>query len=68
MVELLEDLDGDTYRAMYTAQFESAIYVLHAFKKKSKTGSKTPPADIALIKSRLKDAEADHVSRPGVPP
>ena len=54
---------GDTYRAVYTVRLESAVYVLHAFKKKSKQGSKTPQSDIDLIKRRLKDAEADHIVR-----
>ena len=62
-VELIDDFDGDTYRAVYTVRLESAIYVLHAFKKKSKRGSKTPQSDIDLIRRRLKDAEADHTAR-----
>jgi phage-related protein len=62
-VELIDDFDGDTYRAVYTVRLESAVYVLHAFEKKSKQGSKTPQSDIDLIKRRLKDAEADHTAR-----
>jgi phage-related protein len=62
-VELIDDFDGDTYRAVYTVRFASAIYVLHAFKKKSEQGIKTPQTDIALIKRRLKSAEADHAAR-----
>jgi len=58
-VELIEDFDGDTYRAIYTVRFETAVYVLHAFKKKSKRGIKTPQSDIDLVKRRLRDAEAD---------
>ncbi len=60
VVELVDDFDGDTYRAVYTVQFASAIYVLHAFKKKSKRGIKTPQHDIDLIRQRLKAAEAHH--------
>jgi phage-related protein len=63
MVELVDDFDGDTYRAVYTVRFESAVYVLHAFKKKSKRGIKTPQGDIELIKQRLKDAQADYAAR-----
>ena len=59
VVELIEDFDGDTYRAVYAVRFETAVYVLHAFKKKSKQGIRTPRSDIDLIKRRLKDAEAD---------
>ena len=62
-VELVEDFDGDTYRAVYSVRFREAMYVLHAFKKKSKRGSKTPQGDIDLIKRRLKDAEQDHAQR-----
>lgn len=61
MVELIEDHDGDTYRAVYTVRFETAIYVLHSFKKKSKRGIKTPQGDVELIRRRLRDAEADNV-------
>src|ERR1700733_10999834 len=49
-VELVEDFDGDTYRAVYTVRFNEAVYVLHAFKKKSKRGIKTPQSDVNLIK------------------
>lgn len=63
VVELVDDFDGNAYRAVYTARFESAIYLLHAFKKKSKQGIKTPRSDIDLIKRRLKDAEADNATR-----
>jgi len=62
-VVLVEHFDGDTYRAVYTVQFSEAVYVLHAFKKKSKRGIKTPQGDIDLIKRRLKDAEQDHAQR-----
>lgn len=62
-VELVEDFDGDTYRAVYTVRFSEAVYVLHAFKKKSKRGIKTPQSDVNLIKRRLRDAEHDHAQR-----
>jgi phage-related protein len=57
VLEVVEDLDGDAYRAVYTVQFGSTVYVLHAFKKKSKVGSKTPPRDMELILKRFKEAE-----------
>lgn len=65
VVELIEDHRGDAYRAVYTIRFGAAVYVLHAFKKKSKTGIKTPPAEIELVRRRLRDAEADHTQRFG---
>ncbi len=63
VVELVDDHDGDTYRAVYTVRLASAIYVLHAFKKKSKRGIKTPQSDLELIRRRLGDAEADNANR-----
>jgi phage-related protein len=63
VMEIVEDHRGDTYRAVYTVRFEGAIYVLHTFQKKSKSGIKTPGADQRLIASRLKDAEQDYKER-----
>lgn len=63
IVELVAGFDGDTYRAVYTVRFREAVYVLHAFMKKSKRGIKTPKSDIDLIRRRLKAAEADHMQR-----
>ena len=57
VLEILDDYDGNTYRAVYTVQLVHAVYVLHAFQKKSKTGSKLPQKDAELIKERLKMAE-----------
>ena len=62
-LELIEDFDGDTYRAVYTVRFAEAVYVLHAFKKKAKRGIKTPKLELDLIKSRLRDAQFDHAER-----
>ena len=63
VVELVENHDGDTYRAVYTVKFEEAVYVLHAFQKKSKKGAATPEMDIDLVVKRLKIVEADHRKR-----
>ena len=60
VVELVESHQGDTYRAVYTVRFSEAVYVLHSFQKKSKSGIKTPAQDLDMIKSRLKIAEARH--------
>jgi phage-related protein len=60
VLELVEDYDGDTYRAVYAVRFKEAIYVLHAFQKKSKRGIATPKSDIDLIRRRLRDAEFHH--------
>ena len=63
VIELVDDHDGDTYRAVYTVRLTTAVYVLHAFKKKSKRGIATPQSDLDLIKRRLRDAEADNAER-----
>lgn len=57
VLEIKSDYDGDTYRAVYTVTFKDAVYVLHAFQKKSKQGIATPKQDIDLIKKRLQDAK-----------
>lgn len=62
IVELVENYDGDTFRTIYTVRFEKAVYVLHAFMKKSKQGIKTPQSDIDLIKRRLREAEASYLA------
>jgi phage-related protein len=52
-IEILEDYDGDTYRAVYTAHYDDVIYVLHCFKKKSTQGRNLPKADKETIEKRL---------------
>ena len=65
--ELVESFDGDAYRAIYTVRFEHAIYVLHAFQKKSPSGIRTAQTDIDLVASRLalarKAARSETMSR-----
>jgi phage-related protein len=63
ILEIVTDFDGNTFRAVYTVRFSDAIYVLHAFQKKSKKGITTPKQTIELIKSRLRDAESDYRAR-----
>lgn len=63
VLEILAPYETDTYRTVYTVQFGSAIYVLHAFQKKAKMGRKTPQKEIDLIKSRLETARQDHNRR-----
>ncbi|MCA1975019.1 MAG: type II toxin-antitoxin system RelE/ParE family toxin [Caenispirillum sp.] len=63
IVEIVEDHVGDTYRAVYTIRYATAVYVLHAFKKKSPRGIKTAQNDVDLIHQRLKEAQALHEQR-----
>ena len=60
VLEVVEDHDGNTYRAVYTVRFAGVVYVLHAFQKKSKSGRKTPQSEIDKVRRRLKDAEQDY--------
>jgi len=59
VLEIFDDFESSTWRAIYTVQFKEAIYVLHAFQKKSRKGISTPKADIRLVEQRLKQAK-DH--------
>jgi phage-related protein len=63
VLEVVEDHDGNTYRAVYTVRFSDCVYVLHAFQKKSKRGIETPKHVVDLINNRLRTAERDHEER-----
>jgi phage-related protein len=54
---MISDHRGDTYRAVYTVRLMHAVYVLHAFQKKSRRGIGTPKRDLELIRQRLTLAE-----------
>lgn len=57
--EIRTNFDRNTFRAVYVVNLGDAVYVLHAFQKKSKKGSATPKADMDLIRARLKLAKED---------
>ena len=63
VLEVIEDFDGNTYRAVHTVRFAGVVYVLRAFQKKSKSGIATPKSEIETIKTRLRAAEADYRAR-----
>jgi len=63
VLELTEPFDSDTYRVICTVRFKLAIYVLHAFQKKSKQGIKTSRKDMDVIKARLYAAAEDYARR-----
>ncbi len=58
VLELVEDDQDGTYRAVYTVKFAQTVFVLHCFNKKSKRGIETPKEDMDIIRARLKVAEA----------
>jgi phage-related protein len=63
VLEIVAPHHGNAWRAVYTVRFENAIYVLHAFQKKSTKGIATPTREIELIRQRLAEAERDHRER-----
>ena len=63
--EVVEDHDGNTYRAVYAVRFKEVVYVLHAFQKKSPKGIKTAQLDVDLVERRLKIAQQDYEARYG---
>ena len=63
VLEIVAPHEGDAYRAVYTVRFHDAIYVLHAFQKKSKKANATPEREIELVRRRLAAAERDRRER-----
>jgi phage-related protein len=63
VLEIVTSYRGDAWRAVYSVRFQDAIYVLHAFQKKSTRGISTPAREVELIRERLTDAERDHKER-----
>jgi phage-related protein len=63
VMEIVAPFDGNTWRAVYTVRFRGAVYVLHAFQKKSRSGIATPKKEIDLIHQRLTAAERDYKER-----
>lgn len=57
VLEIVEDDDGSTYRAVYTVRFQNAVYVLHCFQKKSHKGIATPKHEMDIVTARLKLAK-----------
>ncbi len=60
VLEVVESHDGNAYRGVYTVRLRKAVYVLHAFQKKSPSGIRTNQRDVDLVAERLKAAERDH--------
>lgn len=62
VLEITEEYQTDTFRAVYTVTLASGIYVLHVFQKKSKHRIATPKREIDLVKSRYQLAR-EHDAR-----
>jgi len=65
VLEVVEDHDENTYRAVYTVRFRLAVYVMHSFQKKSRKGVQTPKTDVDLVVRGLKLATQDYEDRYG---
>jgi phage-related protein len=63
LIEVVDDFDGDTYRAIYTVKLAGVVYVLHVFQKKSTRGIATPKPALALIRERWQRAKAHYVTQ-----
>jgi phage-related protein len=63
VMEIVERYRTDAYRTVYTAHFDNAVYVLHVFQKKSKSGIATPKQEIELIRRRLAEADRHYRER-----
>lgn len=68
VLEIRDNFDGNTYRAVYVIRFEGVLYVLHAFQKRSTTGIATPQRHLDLIRQRLREAEVIHRASKGIRP
>lgn len=60
VLEVVEDFDGNTFRAMYTIRFSETVYVLHAFQKRSTRGARTPKREMDTVRARLEIARRLH--------
>lgn len=67
VLEIVESHDGNAYRAVYTVRFDKAVYVLHAFQKKSPSGTRTAKRDVELVAQRVKMAQDDYEEHYGKP-
>ena len=63
VLEVVAQHRGDTWRTVYTVRYPEAVYVLHAFQKKSKRGIATPKKEMELVRQRLSEAERLHRQR-----
>jgi phage-related protein len=62
VLEVVDHDEGGTYRTVYTVRLAGAVYVLHVFQKKSRSGIATPRQEIDLVRARLRQAEEHHAT------
>lgn len=59
VLEIVDDFDGDTYRAADPVRFRGVVYMLHALQKKSRKGIATPKLEMTIVGERLKRAKEE---------
>lgn len=64
VVEVRESFSGNAYRAVFTVKFADAVYVLHAFQKKSRKGIETPAAEMDVVRKRLAELIREKERKP----
>lgn len=62
LIEVVDDFDGDTYRAVYTVKLAGVVYVLHVFQKKATRGIAMPKHEVITIRERWQRAKAHHAA------
>jgi phage-related protein len=65
LIELVDDFEGETYRAVYTVKLADGVYVLHVFQKKAKHGIAAPKRDLAIIRQRWREARWHYAAHYG---
>jgi len=63
VMEISDEFRGDAYRVVYSTRFAGAVYVLLAFKKKSKRGAETPRQQVETVRARYRRAERHYRER-----
>ena len=54
VMEIAVRYRSDAWRVVYVTQIAGTLWVIHAFQKKSRTGIKTPKAEVELVRARLR--------------
>ena len=67
IMKLVQKHAGDTYRVVYCHKFAHIVYVLHAFKKKSHSGKRTPREEINVVRLRFAAVREDYQKKYGSP-
>lgn len=53
VMEIVVRYRTDAWRLVYVTEISGSLWVVHAFQKKSKRGTRTPKSELDLVKARL---------------